>query len=230
MRDFKEIADVLHLTFNNLDLLKEAFTHRSFLNEHRDWKTPHNERLEFLGDSILGFVVADDLIEKYPGLSEGELTSLRAALVNSDSLLRVAKQLKFEDYLLVSHGEARELKNSRSYLLANAVEALIGAIYSDSGLQQARDFIHQYILSRTEEIIKTASYKDAKSLFQEKSQELLGTTPVYKVLKSWGPDHAKQFEVGVYLGDELIAVGQGYSKQEAEINSAHRGLEEKGWR
>jgi ribonuclease-3 len=229
MKDFKKISQILNISFQKLDLLKEALTHRSFLNEHRDWGIPHNERLEFLGDSILGFVVAEYLIKHYPQFSEGELTSLRAALVNSDSLLAVAKELKLEDYLLVSHGEARELKNSRSYLLANTIEALIGAFYLDGGIEKAKDFIQKYILSKTETILQTASYKDAKSLFQEKSQELLGITPIYKSLKSWGPDHAKQFEVGVYLNEDLINQGTGYSKQEAEVNAAQKALESKGW-
>jgi len=229
MKDFKKISQILNISFQKLDLLKEALTHRSFLNEHRDWGIPHNERLEFLGDSILGFVVAEYLIKHYPQFSEGELTSLRAALVNSDSLLAVAKELKLEDYLLVSHGEARELKNSRSYLLANTIEALIGAFYLDGGIEKAKDFIQKYILSKTETILQTESYKDAKSLFQEKSQELLGITPIYKSLKSWGPDHAKQFEVGVYLNEDLISQGTGYSKQEAEVNAAQKALESKGW-
>lgn len=229
MKDFKKITQALNISFQKLDLLKEALTHRSFLNEHRDWGIPHNERLEFLGDSILGFVVAEYLIEHYPQFPEGELTSLRAALVNSDSLLAVAKELKIEDYLLVSHGEAKELKNSRSYLLANAIESLIGAFYLDGGIEKAKDFIQKYILSKTETILQTASYKDAKSLFQEKSQELLGITPIYKSLKSWGPDHVKQFEIGVYLNEDLIAQGTGYSKQEAEINAAQKALESKGW-
>jgi len=229
IKDFQKIAQLLNLSFQNFDLLKEALTHRSFLNEHKDWNIPHNERLEFLGDSILGFVVADNLVEQYPQFAEGELTSLRAALVNSDSLLAVAKELKLEDYLLVSRGEARELKNSRSYLLANTIEALIGALYLDGGIDKAKDFIKKYIFSKAETILQTASYKDAKSLFQEKSQALLGITPIYKSLKSWGPDHAKQFEVGVYLNEDLISQGKGYSKQEAEINAAQKALEMKGW-
>jgi len=228
-KDFKKISQALNISFQNFDLLKEALTHRSFLNEHRDWNIPHNERLEFLGDSILGFVVADNLIKQYPQFAEGELTSLRAALVNSDSLLVVAKELKLEDYLLVSRGEAKELKNSRSYLLANAIEALIGALYLDGGIEKAKDFVKKYILSKAETILQTASYKDAKSLFQEKSQELLGITPTYKSLKSWGPDHAKQFEVGVYLNEDLISQGEGYSKQEAELNAAQKALELKDW-
>ncbi len=229
IQDFKQVSEELGLSFNNLDFLAEALTHRSFLNEHREWKLPHNEKLEFLGDAVLGFVVADYLVQQYPELQEGALTSLRAALVNSDSLLSVAHQLQLEKYLLVSKGEAKDFQNPRSYILSNAVEALIGALYLDGGIEKARQFIQKYFFPKTEEILKTSSYKDAKSLFQEKSQEILGITPNYKTLKSWGPDHNKQFEVGVYLKDELVATGQGYSKQEAELQAAETALKLKGW-
>ncbi|MDQ5882718.1 MAG: ribonuclease [Patescibacteria group bacterium] len=229
IQDFKQVSEELGLSFNNLDFLAEALTHRSFLNEHREWKLPHNEKLEFLGDAVLGFVVADYLVQQYPELQEGALTSLRAALVNSDSLLSVAHQLQLEKYLLVSKGEAKDFQNPRSYILSNAVEALIGALYLDGGIEKARQFIQKYFFPKTEEILKTSSYKDAKSLFQEKSQEILGITPNYKTLKSWGPDHNKQFEVGVYLKDELVATGQGYSKQEAELQAADTALKLKGW-
>jgi len=229
MIDFEKTAKNLGLKFNNISLFKEALTHRSFLNENREWKIPHNERLEFLGDSVLGFIVADYLIEKYPYLEEGELTSLRAALVNSYSLMEIAKKIDLEKYLLVSRGEAKESKNSRSYLLANAVEALIAALYLDGGIENARQFVEKYLFQKAEEILASDSYKDPKSLFQEKSQELLEITPVYKTFRAWGPDHAKEFEVGVYLGEELIAVSSGYSKQEAEIEAAKKALEIKGW-
>lgn len=229
IQDFKQVSEELGLSFNNLDFLAEALTHRSFLNEHREWKLPHNEKLEFLGDAVLGFVVADYLVQQYPEFQEGALTSLRAALVNSDSLLSVAHQLQLEKYLLVSKGEAKDFQNPRSYILSNAVEALIGALYLDGGIEKARQFIQKYFFPKTEEILKTSSYKDAKSLFQEKSQEILGITPNYKTLKSWGPDHNKQFEVGVYLKDELVATGQGYSKQEAELQAADTALKLKGW-
>lgn len=229
IKDFKKINEDLKLSFKNLDLLKEALTHRSFLNENKDWPVPHNERLEFLGDSILGFVVADNLLKKYPDLPEGQLTILRAALVNGDSLLSVAKELKLEDYILTSRGEAKDLSHSRTYVLSNAVEALIGALYLDSGLEAAREFIQKYILPKTKTILETASYKDAKSFFQEKSQEIFGITPSYKTLRSWGPDHAKEFEVGVYLKEELITKGRGHSKQEAELEAAQNALKIKDW-
>ncbi|NMB92334.1 MAG: ribonuclease III [Parcubacteria group bacterium] len=227
--DFNKINQDLNLSFKNLDLLKEALTHRSFLNENKDWPVPHNERLEFLGDSILGFVVADELLKEFPELPEGQLTVLRAALVNSDSLLEVAKELKIENYILASKGELKDLHNSRSYILSNAIEALIGALYLDNGLESSREFIKKYILPKTKTILATASYKDAKSFFQEKSQEILGITPIYKTLRSWGPDHNKEFEVGVYLNEELIAKGHGHSKQEAETEAAQNALEIKDW-
>jgi ribonuclease-3 len=229
LQDFQKIAQDLNLPFHNLDLLKEALTHRSFLNEHKDWPVPYNERLEFLGDSILGFIVADYLIKKYPEFKEGDLTSLRAALVNSDALLKVAQELRLEKYLLVSRGEAKDLQKGHSYLLANAVEAIIGALYLDRGIEEVRIFIETNILPKAESILETASYKDAKSLFQERSQAILGITPVYKSLTSWGPDHNKQFEVGVYLNDELIAKGEGFSKKEAEIQAAQKALDLKQW-
>jgi len=229
VQDFQKVAQDLNLPFHNFDLLKEALTHRSFLNEHKDWPVPYNERLEFLGDSILGFIVADYLIKKYPEFKEGDLTSLRAALVNSDALLKVAQELGLEKYLLVSKGEAKDLQKGNSYLLANAVEAIIGALYLDRGIEEVRIFIETNILSKAEKILETASYKDAKSLLQEKSQALLGITPIYKSLKSWGPDHNKQFEVGVYLNDELVAKGEGFSKKEAEIQAAQKALDLKQW-
>ena len=229
--DFNKIEKILGLEFNNLDLLKRALTHRSFLNENKEWgKIGHNERLEFLGDSILGLIVAEYLFNEYSELREGDLTALRAALINSDSLLEVADKLNLKEYLLVSKGEKNELEKSHPYFLANAVEAIVGAIYLDKGLNDARKFVVKYILSKAENIFKTEAYIDPKSLFQEKSQENLNITPVYKTLKSWGPDHLKQFRVGVYLKKELIAEGEGHSKQEAEVSAAKEALSKKGWK
>lgn len=228
--DFHKIEKNLGLEFNNIDLLKRALTHRSFLNEHKEWrKIGHNERLEFLGDSVLGMIVADYLFKKYSNLREGELTALRAALVNSDSLLEVADRLGLKKYLLVSRGEKNGLKKIHPYFLANAIEALVGAIYLDKGFEDAKKFVEKNILLKTEQIFKTGAYKDPKGLFQEKSQEILGITPVYKTLESWGPDHLKQFRVGVYINGELISKGEGYSKQEAEVNAANKALSKKGW-
>lgn len=229
MKDISNLEKLLNYQFKDQNLLIEALTHRSFLNENKNWPTNHNERLEFLGDSILGFITAEYLFKNYPDFQEGQLTSVRAALVNADSLLDVAHQLNLEQFLFTSKGEAKDLKKSRSYLLANAIEAIIGALYLDSDLNQAKIFVEKYILPKTEEIIKKASYKDAKSLFQERSQEIYGITPVYKTLNAWGPDHDKQFEVGVFIGEELIAKSTGHSKQEAELEAAKQALIKKGW-
>ena len=229
--DFNKIEKILELEFNNLDLFKRALTHRSFLNENKKWgEIGHNERLEFLGDSILGLIVAEYLFKEYSELREGDLTALRAALINSDSLLEVADRLNLNKYLLVSKGEKNELEKSHPYFLANAVEAIIGAIYLDKGFDEAKKFVTKHILSKAENIFKTESYKDPKSLFQEKSQENLNITPIYKILKSWGPDHLKQFQVGVYFKKELVAEGDGHSKQEAEVNAAKKALSKKGWK
>jgi ribonuclease-3 len=229
MKDIKQLEEKLNHHFHNQNLILEAITHRSFLNENKDWPTPPNERLEFLGDSILGFLTAEYLFKNYSNFSEGKLTSIRAALVNTDSLLSVAHELGLEHFILTSKGEAKDLKTNRSYVLANAIEAIIGALYLDGGVEKAKQFVEKYIFPKTEEIIKKAAYKDNKSLFQEKSQEIYGITPTYKTLKSWGPDHEKQFEVGVYLGEELIATAKGYSKQEAELEAAKKALIKKGW-
>jgi len=229
--DFHKIEKIIEVQFRNIDLLKRALTHRSFLNEHQEWsKIGHNERLEFLGDAVIGLVTAEYLYKRYPQFQEGELTSLRAALINSHSLLEAVNEIGIQDYLLVSKGEKKELKKHHPYFLANAVEAIVGAIYLDQGYKEAEKFIEKYLLARTDKILKTGSFRDPKSIFQEKSQEILGITPTYKSLKSWGPDHLKQFKVGVYLKGKLVAEGEGYSKQEAEIRAAQEALLKQGWK
>jgi len=225
--DFRKIAQRWGLEFSNLNLFKEALTHRSYLNEHKDWPLPHNERLEFLGDAVLGLITADYLFRKYPYLKEGELTNLRAALVNTDSLLEVAKELGLRNYLLTSRGEEKDLENNHSHPLANAVEAIIGALYCDGGLRKARPFIEKYILKKTSSILHDHSYKDPKSLLQEKSQMLWGITPTYRMEKEWGPDHAKRFRVAVYAGEKRLAQGEGFSKQNAEVAAASKALKQK---
>ncbi len=227
--NFKSIAQKWGLEFSNIDLFKEALTHRSYLNEHREWPFSHNERLEFLGDAVLGLVTASYLFQHYPSLPEGKLTNLRAALVNTNALLAVAQKLELHNYLLVSRGEEKDLEDSHSHPLANAVEAIIGALYLDGGITKARPFIEKYILSRIDSILKNNSSKDPKSLLQEQSQKVLGITPTYKVEKEWGPDHAKQFRVQVFLNNEPIATGEGFSKQEAELAAAKEAIKIKGW-
>ncbi len=229
MSDMIELEKKLGVEFKNLNLLTEAITHRSYLNEHPDFKLDHNERLEFLGDAVLELVVTEHLYKNYPN-PEGELTNWRASLVNGDALAEVGNGLGIEEFIMMSRGEAKD-KNSkaRQYILANAMEALIGAIYLESGLSAARKFIIKNIVSRLADILENKLYIDPKSRFQEKAQEKMGVTPSYKVISSYGPDHAKIFKVGVYLDKEIIATGEGSSKQEAQIKAAQAALEIKNW-
>ncbi len=229
MKDFKELEKILNIKFKNLGLLKEAFTHRSFLNENVKEKISNNERLEFLGDAVLELVVTEFLFSKYPGKDEGDLTSFRAALVNANMLFEVAKSLKLEGFLRVSKGEAKDSGKGKNFILANAVEALIGAIYLDQGYKAASEFVKKNICLNIEDILEKKSWRDAKSLFQEKAQEVEGITPVYQVISESGPDHQRHFVIGVYLGEELIATGEGLSKQEAQMQAAENALKKKKW-
>ncbi len=229
MKDsFSELEKKLKVKFNNLDYLKEALTHRSYLNENSNWPYEDNERLEFLGDAVLELVVSDFLYRNYPDLREGEMTTLRATLANTVSLLESANKLGINNYLLLSKGEAKNLA-SNSNILANALEAIIGAIYLDQGYQAAENFIKENILSKLKSISSIEAIKDPKSLFQEIIQGKYGITPHYQTLESWGPDHDKMFKVGVFLNDKIIAIGEGRSKQEAEANAAHQALQKKDW-
>lgn len=226
---FAEFESVLNHTFANQDFLEQALVHRSYLNEHPDFPLGHNERLEYLGDAVLELVVSNYLYHHYPN-PEGDLTNWRASLVNAKSLSEVAQRLQLESWIMMSRGEAKE-KNTkaRQNMQANAVEAVIGALYLDGGLPVAEQFIQTYILSKLEAILETESYVDPKSKFQEKSQAILGVTPNYKVLREWGPDHDKHFLMGVFVGSEQVATGEGASKQEAQVAAAANGLKAKGW-
>jgi ribonuclease-3 len=228
-KEFNSFADGIKVNFNDISYLRQAFTHRSYLNEHRHIDYDHNERLEFLGDAVLELVVTDYLYRHYPEKPEGELTAYRAALVNTVSLAETAKDLKINDYLLLSKGEAKDTGRARQYILADTVEAIIGAIYLDQGYEMAEQFIADYILYKVKEIVAKNLWQDAKSSFQEKAQEFTSTTPDYEVLSEIGPDHNKKFTVGVFIGDEQVATGDGHSKQEAEQKAAREGLEKKGW-
>jgi len=229
MKEFSLLEKKLNLKFKNEDLLIQAFCHRSYLNENPNFQFENNERLEFLGDAVLELVVTEYLYKKYPKKAEGELTSWRAALVNAKMLSEIAKELDFNDFLLLSRGESKEMGKARQYILANTFEALIGAIYLDCGYEICKDFIEKKLIIKLPEIIKKGLFKDAKSLFQEAAQEKTGITPIYRVLEEWGPDHAKHFIVGVFLNKELIAKGEGSSKQEAEIEAAKQALKIKNW-
>ena len=228
-KKFGGLEKKLNLRFENKDLLIQAFVHRSFLNENPDFKLFHNERLEFLGDAILEQVVTEYLFRNYPEEPEGVLTSWRAALVNSKILARIAQELDFNDFLLLSQGESKDINKARQYILADTLEAFIGSLYLDQGLISCKDFIEKHLLKELPYIIKAGLFKDAKSSFQEQAQERAGITPTYKVLEEKGPDHIKRFIVGVFLGKDLIANGKGFSKQEAEEKAAQEALKAKGW-
>lgn len=228
MKDFSLLEKKLGLSFKNKDLLAQAFVHRSFLNENPKFSIGHNERLEFLGDAIVEHIVTDYLYTKYPDKNEGELTSWRAALVNAKMLAKIAQNIGLNDFLLLSQGEEKEEGKARQYILANTLEAFIGSLYLDQGLPSCKDFIEKHLLPELPEIIASGLYKDAKSSFQEETQEETGITPTYNVLKESGPDHAKKFVIGVFVGDKLAAEGEGSSKQEAEEAAAKKALEVKG--
>jgi ribonuclease III len=223
------LEEKIGIKFSDRSLLKAAFTHRSYLNENRHLKADHNERLEFLGDAVLELAVTDYLYKKYPKKPEGDLTAYRAALVNSVTLAKVATTIDINEFLLLSKGEAKDVGRARQYILANTLEALIGAIYLDQGYESAQGFIDKFILVLTDEIIEEGSWIDSKSKFQEIAQERLGITPMYKTLGETGPDHDKYFTVGVFLDDELVAEGIGRSKQDAEQGAAKKALTIKGW-
>ncbi len=229
MKDFSILENKLNLNFKKKDLLFQAFTHRSYLNENPDFNLNHNERLEFLGDAVLELVITNYLYLKYSDVSEGMLTNWRASLVNTEILAKIAYKLKFHDFLLVSKGEKREMHKAKTSILADVFESFIGALYLDQGYDSCKSFIEQYLVIELSEIIKKGLYRDAKSMFQEKAQEKTGITPEYKVIKEIGPDHKKIFTLGVFLEKKLIAEGEGLSKQKAEEEAAKKALEIKKW-
>jgi len=219
-----ELEKRIGVVFKNKDLLKEALTHRSYLNEHPEWALPHNERLEFLGDAVLELVVTEYLYARFPEKPEGQLTMLRAALVNYQFLSKITAEFDLDGAMLMSRGERADNSKAREVILANAIESLIGAIYLDQGFEIAKNFIHRFVIEYLPQILETKSYKDAKSELQEIVQEKLRVTPNYKVLSEIGPAHKRIFKIGVYFGDKLVASGEGSSKQEAEIESAKEAL------
>lgn len=227
--DIRALQQQLNVTFHNLDLLKQALVHRSYLNENPGFPLDHNERLEFLGDAVIELVVTEYLYQRYPN-PEGELTNWRAALVNAKMLAHTAGRLNLEPYLYLSRGEAADAQGkARQYILANAFEAVVGAIYLDGGYPAAKEFLLACLLPELPRILAEQLYHDPKSRFQEAAQERLGITPTYQVITERGPDHAKQFTVGLYLGEELVAQGEGSSKREAQELAAAAGLKVKGW-
>ena len=228
--DFKKFEELSGMVFKDKELLRQAFTHRSYINENKGLKFDHNERLEFLGDAVLELVITDYLYSKYTDKTEGDMTAFRSALVNANTCSQIATNLQVNEFLLLSKGEAKDTGRARQYILANTLEAIIGAIYLDQGYEKAKKFILDNFSPLTDEIISSRSWMDSKSLFQEKSQEIESITPSYKTIREAGPDHDKRFTVGVYLGNELVVSGEGQSKQEAEQDAASKALKLKNWR
>ncbi|MFA6195000.1 MAG: ribonuclease III [Patescibacteria group bacterium] len=228
--DLTKLQKRLGVKFKTDSLLKQALVHRSYLNEHPDFKMGHNERLEFLGDAVLEIVVTEYLYLNFEDTPEGDLTNWRASLVNAKMLYEVATELNIEECLYLSKGESRDKnKKSRQFILANAVEAIIGAMYLDQGIEPAKKFIMKNVVSKLDDILRNQTYLDPKSTFQEKAQEHKGITPHYEILDEQGPDHAKIFTVGLYLNEEMVASGKGSSKQEAQVDAAANGLKKMGW-
>ena len=218
------------MTFKNKALLKQAFTHRSYINENKAAGLEHNERMEFLGDAVLELVITDHLFNIMKESSEGEMTSLRSALVNADTCAQVSQALGVNDFLLLSKGEQKDnTGRARLYILANTLEALIGALYLDQGYEAAKDFIMKHITPILETIVRDGKWIDAKSLFQEKMQEFAGQTPAYKTIRESGPDHDKHFTVVVSVGSKVYGEGEGKSKQDAEQEAAKNALKAQGW-
>jgi ribonuclease III len=229
MPDFAEFEKKALVRFSNREVLTQAFVHRSYINENKQSGLAHNERLEFLGDAVLELVITDFLYHKYPGKNEGELTAYRSALVNAQTCSDIATRLSINDFLLLSKGESKDIGRARQYILANTLEAVIGAIYLDQGYDEAKAFIERNFTPLIDSIVSDGSWIDAKSLFQEKAQEYDGITPAYKTVKETGPDHEKKFTVGVFVGKDLVATGEGVSKQDAEQEAARAALKLRGW-
>lgn len=229
-KNFAALEERISIDFANKDYLVQSMVHRSYLNENREFPLNQNERLEFLGDAVLELSVTQYLFENYLN-PEGELTNWRAALVNAKMCARVANELGLEEYLFLSHGESKDAgTKAREYILANAMEAIIGAIYLDKGWDIANQFITRWIISKLPEVLELGLWMDPKSRFQESAQEIVGVTPTYKVMKEEGPDHDKIFTVAVYLDKEKITVGTGGSKQEAQVAAAEEALKIKAWK
>lgn len=221
---YLDFCKKISINFTNIELLITAFTHRSYVNEHKKTVKEHNERLEFLGDAVLELVVTEYLYKNY-NETEGILTNWRSSLVRTESIAKAAASLNFEDLLRLSKGESRGSNRARTQILANSFESVIGAIYLDQGYDSASKFIHKYLISTFAQILETGSWMDPKSRLQELAQSYENETPVYKVLSEEGPDHDKTFSVGVYVAGELRGSGTGPSKQSGQQTAAKAALE-----
>lgn len=229
MNDYLQLQKKIGIKLKNQKLLENAFIHRSYLNEHRKEGLQSNERTEFLGDAVLELASTRHLFDKCPDESEGAMTLFRSALVKGKHLAEIARELDLGKYLFLSRGEEQSDGREKNYILANTVEALIGAIYLDQGYGVAEKFINKFITTKLDEIIEKGLHVDAKSRFQEMCQEIEDQTPYYKVLKEEGPDHDKTFIMGAYIEEKLIGKGTGTSKQNAEDQAAKSALKAKGW-
>ncbi|MEI6296118.1 MAG: ribonuclease III [bacterium] len=227
--DFSKFEKKVGINFKNKSLLKQAFTHRSYINENRSSDFFHNERLEFLGDAVLELVITEFLYYEFPEKQEGDLTSYRAALVNTITISKIASDIGMNDFLLLSKGESKDTGRARQVILANTFEALIGALYLDGGHEESKTFIANQLFPKVKIIVEESLWKDPKSVLQEKAQEFTGVTPVYKTLNEVGPDHNKIFTVGLYIGEEFVSEGKGYSKQDAQEDAARTALKKKNW-
>lgn len=228
-KDITRLEENLQVTFKDRRILHQALVHRSYLNEHPKFELGHNERLEFLGDAVLELVVTEYLYLQYEN-PEGELTNWRASLVNAKMLSEVSAELGVNEYLYLSKGESSDANSkARQYILANAFEAIVGAMYLDQGWDVSKEFIHRVILSKLAHILEHKLYMDPKSRFQEEAQDRIGKTPRYEVLSESGPDHAKEFVIGVFVNGDKVAEGRGMSKQEAQVDAAQNALDAKGW-
>lgn len=222
---FESLQKAINIKFKNPDILEQAFIHRSYLNENNNGVTVSNERLEFLGDAVLQFLTSEHIYDKYADYTEGNLTNLRSRVVNTESLAHEASRLNLSDYLMISKGE-RETAAESSYILADTFEALLGAIYLDSkDIELCRKYLQKQLFYKITQILEEGELKDSKSLYQEIAQEKYAITPTYKVIEDEGPDHQKTFKVGVYLDNNLIAVGEGASKRKAQQSAAQEALQ-----
>lgn len=219
-------AQQIGVNFKNTDILLEALTHRSYINENPTWRLPHNERLEFLGDAVLELIISELLFKKFADAAEGQMTLLRAALVNYQKLAEIAQIIDLKKFILMSRGESKDSSRAKEVILANAMEAVIGAIYLDQGFLIVKKFIEEFIFSHIEEVLEKKSYKDAKSELQEIVQDKLKLTPNYRIVAEEGPAHQRVFKSGVYFGEKMIAEGEGSSKQEAEVEAAKAALKQ----
>ena len=210
--------------FKDQKLFRQAFIHRSYLNESKE-DVESNERLEFLGDSILSFVVSEHVYNTYPDFDEGILTNLRSLVVNTKSLARTAKKLNFGEHLLLSRGEEDSKGRENDSILANTFEAFLGALYHDQGIEAVKKFLYDVLIPNIEEYVQKKVFKDPKSLLQEYEQARKQSSPVYKVINEEGPAHAKKFTIGVFVEGKLVGEGMGKSKQEGEEKAAQQALE-----